>query len=119
MATVTGVGWAGGTERPAQRVLARRRRTVLGVLGTTVFGCVALAGGLGTGSTTHSPPTRSATSLGMAPVGAKLYVVQPGDTLWLIANRLVGNGDPRPLMQSLAPQLPGGVLQVGQRLVLP
>ncbi|MGH9071139.1 MAG: LysM peptidoglycan-binding domain-containing protein [Acidimicrobiales bacterium] len=44
--------------------------------------------------------------------------MKPGDTLWGIASGLVGNGDPRPLMQALATQLHGGSLQVGQRLTL-
>jgi hypothetical protein len=51
--------------------------------------------------------------------GTRLYVVQPGDTLWSIARQLHPQDDPRPVVDRLASQLHGGSLQVGQRLVLP
>jgi Tfp pilus assembly protein FimV len=64
------------------------------------------------------------------PVGAKpasqaasrTYVVRPGDTLWRIADRLVGSReDPRPMVDRLI-SLNGvrnGVILPGQRLTLP
>jgi hypothetical protein len=51
--------------------------------------------------------------------GARVYVVQPGDTLWNIARQLHPQDDPRPVVDQLASQLHGASLQVGQRLVLP
>ncbi len=49
----------------------------------------------------------------------EVYVVQPGDTLWEIANQIAEPGeDVRPLVDELE-QLAGGVnLEVGQRLVI-
>ena len=50
--------------------------------------------------------------------GTRVYVVQPGDTLWSIARQLHPQDDPRPVVDQLASQV-NGSLQVGQRLVLP
>jgi LysM repeat protein len=51
--------------------------------------------------------------------GMRVYVVQPGDTLWSIARQLHPQDDPRPVVDQLANQIHGGSLQVGQHLVLP
>lgn len=53
------------------------------------------------------------------PVRASWYVVAPGDTLWSIAERLRPGQDPRPVMDWLSQEVPGGVLTVGRHLVLP
>jgi spore germination protein YaaH len=52
-------------------------------------------------------------------VANRVYVVQSGDTLWSIAHRLRPGEDPRPTVDQLATQVPGGVLRPGDRLVLP
>jgi LysM repeat protein len=54
-----------------------------------------------------------------AAVATRTYIVQPGDTLWSIARHLHPDADPRPLVDQLTTQVPGGSLQAGQRLVLP
>ncbi len=64
------------------------------------------------------PSITRAGALDAAPAGVRLYVVKPGDTLWGIATSLAGNGDPRPIMDRLARQVPTGVLVVGERLAL-
>jgi hypothetical protein len=56
---------------------------------------------------------------GVALATARVWVVQPGDTLWGIARHLQPAGDVRPLVDQLSRQLRGGTLQVGQRLVVP
>jgi LysM domain len=48
-----------------------------------------------------------------------VYVSQPGDTLWSIAVRFAGGGDPRALVDQLESQIGGGALQPGERLYLP
>jgi hypothetical protein len=47
------------------------------------------------------------------------YVARPGDTIWSIAVRSDHGGDPRPIEDQLEAQIGGGVLQPGERLVLP
>lgn len=47
------------------------------------------------------------------------YVVQPGDTMWSIAERLDPGGDPRPLVAALEAQVGSDTLQPGERLRLP
>jgi nucleoid-associated protein YgaU len=54
-----------------------------------------------------------------AAAGTRTYIVQPGDTLWSIARHLHPDQDPRPLVDQLSTQVPGGSLQAGQRVVLP
>lgn len=58
---------------------------------------------------------------GSAPVIARpvAYVVQPGDTLWTIAESLAPDADPRPIVQRLEQSAGTVMLQVGQRLVIP
>jgi len=48
-----------------------------------------------------------------------VYVARPGDTIWSVAVRYGGGGDPRPLVDQLEAEIGGGVLQPGQQLVLP
>jgi LysM repeat protein len=50
---------------------------------------------------------------------ARIYVVQPGDTLWSIARVAGAHGDPRPIVDQLAAQVGDRQLQPGQQLVLP
>jgi hypothetical protein len=47
------------------------------------------------------------------------YVARSGDTIWSIAVAYSRGGDPRPLVANLESQIGGGVLQPGERLVLP
>jgi hypothetical protein len=57
-----------------------------------------------------------------APAEARAVVVHRGDTVWAIAQRIVGpSADPRPMVQALivANHLPGGLITVGERLVVP
>jgi hypothetical protein len=47
------------------------------------------------------------------------YVARPGDTIWSIAVANSRGGDPRALVANLESQIGGGVLQPGERLVIP
>lgn len=47
------------------------------------------------------------------------YLARPGDTVWAVAVRYSGSGDPRPLEDLLEAEIGGGVLQPGDVLVVP
>jgi LysM repeat protein len=67
-------------------------------------------------------PVMSGLARGQAdqPEPVVVYVVQPGDSLWQIAERLDRPGDPRALVDDLATANDvRGALQVGQELRLP
>ena len=55
------------------------------------------------------------------PVGRSTYVVQPGDTLWTIAERLSPGEDPRPVVDTLTDVngLESRVLLPGQAILVP
>jgi hypothetical protein len=55
---------------------------------------------------------------GAAPIDGQVYVVQPGDTLWSIAERIAGDGDPRPIVASLRERHGDADLDAGDRLVI-
>ncbi len=90
----------------------RLRRTLLVVMGL-LLGVLALPLS-GTGG--HSHPIGSASAETTGPI---TYVVQPGDSLWSIAERVDPSGDPRPLMARLASQVGSDTVVPGERVVLP
>lgn len=53
------------------------------------------------------------------PPAQHVYVARPGDTVWGIAVKFSGSGDPRPLAEELETQIGGGVLQPGEQLTIP
>ena len=52
------------------------------------------------------------------PISSAVYVVQPGDTLWTIAERVAPGEDPRPIVAELRQRHGDSSLQVGDRLDL-
>lgn len=50
------------------------------------------------------------------PITESVYVVQPGDTLWTIAERIAPGDDPRPIVNELSDRNGDSELQVGDRL---
>lgn len=102
--------------RRRQRELARRRLRVLSfTLSLSVLG----AGWVGLSSLLNSPAHPRVLAGAVASKSGYRYVARPGDTLWSIASRLEPGVDPRPLVDELASELPGGVLVVGDTLQLP
>jgi nucleoid-associated protein YgaU len=100
--------------RPARvpTTVYRRRRAVALLVLVTAFVAVALALS-GLGAVAGAPVERP----GAAPTG--VYVVQPGDTFWEIARRLVPGQDPRPLVAELVAAHGSATLVAGERLHLP
>lgn len=110
-----GAAARGPRQQPSARVRRRRRRLLLG---TVVCG---LAGGLALplSATAGSPATVARRVPTPVVVGRTVYVVQPGDTLWSIAERLDGGGDPRPFAEALARETGSGRVVAGERIAIP
>lgn len=94
--------------RPVGPEVYRRRRLVV------VAAVVGLLLGLASFGQADATPTAEARS-----AAAVLIVVQPGDTLWTIADSLVDGTDLRPLVAELAEIAGGATLQPGQLLRVP
>jgi LysM repeat protein len=103
--------------RAAQRVYRRRRAVAL--VAVVVAAAVIALAAVGARSLVTERATPSQTSAATAaapPAAAEAYVVQPGDTLWVIARRLHPSGDVRKVVDELADRAGGPELQPGQRI---
>ena len=110
---------AAAAGRLDQAVYWRRRVLVLAaavaVVGILAFAATGVVRGVASSAPAVDPARSTASSAaGLPPV----YVVEPGDTLWSIAERLAPGEDPRPIVHRLARQAGGASLRPGQRLTL-
>ena len=97
------------TRRVASPATYRRRRFAAALV---VVGMLAMAGKAGAalgGATTPGTPPRGPSVV--------TEVVQPGDTLWSIAERLAPGSDPRPIVDELQRARHGDQLQPGEKIV--
>jgi len=95
--------------RPVSPEVYRRRRlAVVAVMLGLILGVASF------GRQADATPTAEAQAAAVV-----LVVVQPGDTLWTIAESLVNNADPRPLVAELTEIAGGSSIQPGQLLRVP
>jgi hypothetical protein len=90
----------------------RRRRGLLAITALLVVGLALPLGGSGG----RSHPTGPALAETGHPV---VYTVQPGDTLWSIAQRVNPSADPRPLVSQIEGQTGSATVTPGQHIKLP
>jgi nucleoid-associated protein YgaU len=117
----------GPVARPAATYRRRRALAVaavvlavaLAIAGVRVGAWVLTAAG-GVDGAGAAPAAGTAPAVARAiPIGQRLVVVQPGDTMWSIARRVDPTGDPRATVDRLIEANGTVALQPGQRLVLP
>jgi nucleoid-associated protein YgaU len=101
--------------QPRRRASAavRRRRALLALTAMLVVGLALPLGGSG-GSSHPSGP-----ALAETPGHSVAYTVQPGDTLWSIAQRADPSGDPRPLVSKMEAQTGSDTVTPGQHITVP
>ncbi|MDW3219082.1 MAG: LysM domain-containing protein [Acidimicrobiales bacterium] len=95
--------------RPVSPEVYRRRRLAVVAV---VVGLVLGIASFGRSADATSTPEADAAA-------AVLVVVQPGDTLWSIAETLAPGTDPRPMVAALREIAGPGSLQPGQLLTVP
>ena len=100
--------------RPVPTTTYWRRRAVAAVLGVALVLVAAQAGGALGGSPLAVPERRPAVS---EAAGTTRYVVEPGDSLWSIAEELTPGEDPRPVVDALAEARRGAPLIPGETII--
>lgn len=114
----------GATSRPSREIYVRRRAAVLlAVVVVLAFAATALRSWSGP---TVGTPASASGQVPTTPIGAAAaepsvtsFIVQPGDTLWSIAEEFVGEGDIARYVADLAKLNGDDPLIVGELLVLP
>jgi len=109
---------AASAEAPSRRSPAARRSTVIGLMALALAACAVWVQA-GAAAGTGSGPLAAAGAGPTQAIAARVWIVQPGDTLWGIARHLQTTGDIRPLVDELNHEARGQPLEIGQRLTLP
>lgn len=103
--------------RPAGAAATRRCR-VAGAVAALLAACAVWAQAGGAVRPGNGPLAVPGAGPSRA-VAARVWVVQPGETVWAIARQLQPMGDVRPLVDEIDSQLHHRPLQIGQRIELP
>jgi len=103
--------------RDHRRVAARRSRA-LAAFAALLAACAVWAQA-GAADRAGNGPLAVPGSGPSQAIAARVWVVQPGDTLWRIAHHLQPSGDIRPLVDRLSAEVHGRALQVGQAVPIP
>jgi LysM domain len=99
---------------PDRATRIRRRRLALLLTSVAVLLGGAVVARLFVGGTFGSAPADARP----ASIDGQVYIVQPGDSLWSIAERVADGGDPRPVVARLRDQQGDAELEVGDRLTI-
>jgi hypothetical protein len=107
--------------RPSHAVLRRRRLTaalvVLALALVVMVGARAVQGALGrTGS---GPLSAAGAGPGSNLASDQVWVVQPGDTIWSIAEAVEPGSDVRPLVDEISAELKGAPIYPGEQIRIP
>ncbi|MFN8035780.1 MAG: LysM peptidoglycan-binding domain-containing protein [Acidimicrobiia bacterium] len=86
----------------------RRRRVVAAAFALALLAVAGKAGAALEGPSLAGPPRHPS---------VVTYVVQPGDSLWSIAQRLAPGRDPRPIVDELEQVRRGATLQPGETII--
>jgi hypothetical protein len=111
--------------RHRPRTFFWRRAIVLAVLVTLGVTAWLATGRLVSAAGAQAPDSQQCLAGGVPGVGqsagscGQVYVAKAGDTIWSIAVAHSRGGDPRPLVADLESEIGDGVLQPGERLVVP
>ena len=100
---------------PDRATRVRRRRLAAIALAALLAVAGVTAGRVLWSAAVGSSP---AEPIGSAPITGEVYVVQPGDTLWSIAQRIAPGEDPRPIVAALEARNGDVELTPGDRLVV-
>jgi Tfp pilus assembly protein FimV len=92
----------------------RRRLAAIALVALLTLAGVSVGRVLWSAAVGSSPPE----AIGSAPITGDVYVVQPGDTLWSIAQRIAPGDDPRPIVAALKARNGDVDLTPGERLIV-
>jgi hypothetical protein len=92
----------------------RRRLAAIALVALVTLAGIGAGRLLWSAAVGSSPPE----AIGSAPITGDVYVVQPGDTLWSIAERIAPGDDPRPVVAELKARNGDVELTPGDRLVV-
>jgi hypothetical protein len=104
---------AAGSARVVSRTTYWRRRAVVAVMVVAMLFVMARAGAALGGNTPSAPERHPAHS---GQVQGATTVVQPGDSLWTVAERLAPDNDPRPVVDALSAARHGTELTPGETI---